>query len=311
VLTTPLTGTVDCAAEANRCLVAMGALSNYDRSGGHGIEFAAGGEPVDIPTVTASPTEGLADGDLVHVVADGLTPGSVVSLSVCSSDPAMCWQTGEALDVTYTEGDEEYVGEVIGLRVDDHGHLEGDVRAWRYLPGTEPGTYIDCAVSRCSLRFDGATAPPTVPLRFTPGGEGPRPPVVAVDPSTGLAVGDEVLVRGAGFVPGSRGYLLLCAAPAGAGPGEYVTCAGGTEVAVDDEGAFSTTFDVPDLGYFEEGMSEECDSDGVCTTSSAGPRVDVRCDASTECFVTVETQTGSSSAGRPTFPPPPVRVTFR
>ena len=310
VLTTPLTGTVDCAAEANRCVVGIGAVSDYDRSGGHAIEFVPADEPVDIPTVTVTPTDDLADGDLVHVVADGLTPGTALSISVCSSDPVACWQSGDVIRVTETEGDEEYESLLVGLRVDGNGRLEGDVAVWRYLPGTELGTYVDCAVSRCSLRFDGETAPPTVPLGFAPGGDGPRPPVIAVDPTTGLAPGDEVTVRGAGFPPGAQGYVSLCAAQAGGYPGQYMTCAGGDRVFLDDDGAFTTDFVIPDPGYIDQGMSEECNSDGVCTTSTAGPRIDVRCDGTTECFVTVEASV-ETRASRPVFPPLPVRVTFR
>lgn len=310
VLTTPLTGTVDCAAEANRCVVGIGAVSNYDRSGGHPLEFVPDGTPVDIPAVTVTPTEGLADGDLVRVVADGLTPGTFLSLNVCSGDPAACWHTGEVIEVFHGEGGEQLVEGMFGLQVDGEGHAEGDVPVWRYLPGTELGTYVDCAVSRCSLRFDGETAPPTVPLGFTPGGDGPRPPVIAVDPSTGLAPEDEVSVRGAGFQPGGRGYVSLCAAEAGAPPGEFMTCVGGGQVSFGDDGAFTTDFVIPEPGYIEQGMTEECDDQGVCTTSTVGPRIDVRCDGTTECFVHVEAFSETPTP-RPTFAPFPVRVTFR
>jgi hypothetical protein len=313
VLTTPLTGTVDCAAEANRCLVAMGALSDYDRSGGHGIEFAPGGEPIDLPSVTVTPTEGLADGDVVHIVADGLTRSSVVSLNVCSSDPVACWQTGDAIVTEHSEDGEVYQEGTTGLRVDGDGHLEGDVPVWRFLPGPEPGTYVDCAVSRCSLRLDGETAPPTVPLTFAPGGDGPRTPALAVDPSTDLAVGDEVLVRGAGFTPGSQVYISLCASPAGAPAMQYMTCAGtgDGDQRIGDDGSFSSPFEIPDLGRVEQGMSEECSSDGACTTSGGGAAVDVTCDGvTTDCYITVDAlQDGLS--GRPTFAPVPVLVTFR
>lgn len=92
VLTTPLTGTVDCATEADRCLVAMGAISNYDRSGGFGA-FVGGGEPIDIPSLTVDPAEGLHDGDVVRVQGDGFEPHEVLNVSVCSTDPSACWQT--------------------------------------------------------------------------------------------------------------------------------------------------------------------------------------------------------------------------
>ena len=99
ILTTPATGTVDCALEAERCIVAMGAISDYDRSGGFGVTFAGGGEPIDIPTLSVAPADGLADGDVVHVEGDGFEPNAPVTLSVCSIDPAGCWSTGEPIEL--------------------------------------------------------------------------------------------------------------------------------------------------------------------------------------------------------------------
>jgi hypothetical protein len=48
----------------------------------------------------------------------------------------------------------------------------------------------------------------------------------------------------------------------------------------------------------------------VCTTSTAGPAMEVRCDESTPCHLTVETYS-EDPATPPIFPPPPVRLTFR
>jgi hypothetical protein len=315
VLTTPLTGTVDCAAEANRCIVAMGALSDYDRSGGHGIEFAPGGPPVEVPTVTVTPADNLADGDVVHVEADGLVAGSVTSLTVCSSDPAVCWQTGERIEVTYEDGEDSFVGWQWGLQVDDTGHLEGDVPVWRFLPGPEPGTYADCAVSRCSLRLDGELAPPTVPLHFTPGGEGPVAPGLSVEPADGLAVGDQVVVRGRGFTVGSQLSVSLCAAPAGTPAPMWVSCGstGESQVRVDDDGTFRLDVVVPELSAPEGEMM--CTEGGGCspvTTAGSGDGA-VRCDGITyDCYVTADVYDDDGLGDmRPLFPPPPVHVTFR
>lgn len=315
VLTTPLTGTVDCAAEANRCIVAIGALSDYDRSGGHGIEFASGLPPIELPTVTVTPTEDLADGDVVHVVADGLTPNTISGLSVCSSDPGACWQTGEQIEATFEEAGDTYTGMQWGLQVDDAGHLEGDVPVWRFLPGPEPGTYVDCAASRCSLRLDGETAPPTVPLHFTPGGDGPEAPGLSVEPADGLATGDEVVVRGTGFALGSLLSMSLCATPAGTQPPKWVTCGttGEPEVRVADDGTFHVDFVVPELGSTDGEMV--CGPDGDCTpTPTTGPGGGpVRCDGlSFDCYLTAEPYYGNGPGDmRPLFPPAPVLVTFR
>jgi hypothetical protein len=314
VLTTPLTGTVDCAAEANRCIVAMGALSDYDRSGGHGVEFAPGGPPIELPTVTVTPAEGLADGDVVHVVANGLTPNSVSGLTVCSSDPAACWQTGEPIEAAFEEGGDTYMGVQWGLQVDDAGHLEGDVPVWRFLPGPEPGTYADCAVSRCSLRLDGELAPPTVPLHFTAGGEGPVAPGLSVEPADGLATGDEVVVRGKGYRPRSEVMVSLCAAPVGAAPGGWVNCttSGDQGLRVESDGSFQVDFEVPELAPVEDmGCAEpgQCGTTTMVGTSQGGS---ARCDGiSYDCYITADVYTYETDDIRPVFPGAPVLVRFR
>lgn len=326
VLTTPMTGTVDCAAEANRCLVAMGALSDYDRSGGHGIEFASGGAPVVLPTVTVTPSEGLADGDVVHLVAEGLTPGSYVSPNVCSTDPATCWTTGgwppdpsDGSGASYGEDDAS-----MGLRVGDDGRVEADIAVWRFLPGGPPGTYVDCAVSRCSLRLSGDTAPPTVPLQFTGGGSGPEAPALSVVPADGLAVGDQVVVRGKGFEAGAHVMVSMCAAPAGqAAEMGYLACGstGGAELEAEDDGTFAMQLEIPELRTMGA-YAEDCSGDGECSVTTAcyegcvggpvGQDAPIGCDGvDTDCFITADVYQDQFGSTRPYFPPAPVRVTFR
>ncbi len=224
IVTTPATGTVDCAAEAQRCIVAMGALDDYDRSGGFGLTFRGGGEPVDIPTVTVSPAEGLSDGDVVHVEGEGFAPGPV-SISECSIDPAGCWTVGEPFALSADEVEAAGLTDVyggayqgVGLLADAGGRIRGDVAVWRFLPTADPGSYIDCAVSRCTLRFTSELAgrAPTPPvLQFRSGGAGPRPPAVAVTPDHDVQRGQEIVVRGAGFEPGAHYSISMCAGPPG------------------------------------------------------------------------------------------------
>ena len=318
VLTTPLTGTVDCAAEANRCIVAMGALNDYDRSGGHGIEFAPGGEPVVIPVVTVTPTDGLADGDVVHITADHLTPDSFVTIEVCSSDPSACWQTGKLTTVEHDEMGQDYTEHLIGLPADAAGHLEGDIPVWRYLPGGEPGTYVDCAISRCSLRLSGATAPPTVPLSFNPGGEGPEAPTLAVDPSDGLAPGDEVTVRGVGFAPGGQVWVSLCAKVVEGGDMMgYGTCASSQDepaATVAGDGTFELRFEIPQMGRFQDYYgSDGCTDTGCTEDTQPWDGEEIRCDgvvSACEILAEVMPYTGPV-ATPPVFYAAPAPVTFR
>jgi hypothetical protein len=327
VLTTPLTGTVDCAAEAERCLLGIGAVNDYDRSGGVRITFATDVAPIQLPTAAVAPAEGLEDGDVVHVSGEGLTPDDVVYLEVCSSDPLVCWQTGEVVDAPMSPEEAEdraLAGEgmgrsvTIGLLVDGDGRIDGDVPVWRFLPGDEPGTYVDCAISRCSLRINGSTAPPTVPLAFAGGGNGPVPAALGADRTDGLAPGDTVVVRGVGFAPRAYVGLMVCAR-ATQQPGlGFLTCGSSwpDEVQADDQGEVLTELLIPALSGM--GESEECNERGECTvmtTTDGGG--EVRCDGvDTSCFIVAESYTGEptpegASVPPPTFHPVPVEITFR
>ena len=199
--------------EAERCIVAMGAISDYDRSGGFGVAFAGGGEPIDIPTITVSPAEGLADGDVVHVEGDGFEPNAPVMLSVCSIDPAGCWSTGEPIEprqrgrARRSSSADEYGGgyAFTGLLADADGRVSADVPVWRFLPGPTPASYVDCAVSACRLRVTAEVgySPAPADPRLRPRRRGaaaarrrgrPRPRT--------SQPGDEIVVRGAGLPAG-------------------------------------------------------------------------------------------------------------
>lgn len=303
VLTTPLTGTVDCAAEAERCIVAMGALDDYDRSGGFGFTIA-GGEPIDIPSLTVSPSEGLSDGDVVHVTGDGFTAldGGILDASLCSSDPSTCWSL-RAEGLPY------------GVSVDPDGQIEADLAVYRFLPGPTPGSYVDCAISRCSLRISGQTAPPPVHLRFTRTDDAPIPPAVAVHPTSGLAEGDTVVVRGAGFDPGAWFSVSLCAAPAGSAEIRQ-TCTGNGEGEdrVGDDGTFALEWRLPS---WSDGA--EVGFSSATTVACAGDPCDdpppvlgeVTCDGVTwDCAIVVESYP-AEEAPRPRFLPLPVPITYR
>ena len=316
-LTTPLTGTVDCGEDADRCLVALGALSDYDRSGGLGITFAAPapGEPTrpKIPTLTVTPAKGLHDGDVVHVEGAGYEAGTQVDLQVCAKDPSACWVTGEVLappDLAPNEDCFDACGG-IGLLVDRAGRLSGDVPVWRFLPG-EPGTYVDCALSECALRVQGSgeTAPAPARLGFLGGGDGPRPPAVAVDPDTDLTSGDRVVVRGAGFEPRSHLSLGLCSGPAGT-PGAPLGCTSWDDgrSRVGDDGTFALEFEIPDLDQLQT-FSTTCAAGAPCPSGSAGS---TPCDGEqTVCSIRVDAYSDLPLAVlRPEFPAAPVPVTFR
>jgi hypothetical protein len=319
ILTTPATGTVDCALEAERCIVAMGAISDYDRSGGFGVAFAGGGEPIDIPTISVSPVEGLADGDVVRVDGEGFEPNAPLTLSICSIDPGGCWSTGEPIKLNGENMIEHGGDSLTGLLADGQGRVRGDVPVWRFLPAPTAGAYIDCAVSTCRLRVTAeagySPAPPI--LGFDPGGTAPQPPAVAVDPTQDLEPGDEIVVRGAGFEPGVHFSVELCAAPPG-DPTSVVWCSGhGGDEQIDDDGGFAILFEVPDpddaWDMSDGGMAStttQCATSGECPpppTPAGAP-----CDgAQLVCSIRVQSYQDGQPVGPPQFAPEPVVVTLR
>ncbi|MET0902604.1 MAG: neocarzinostatin apoprotein domain-containing protein [Acidimicrobiales bacterium] len=330
VLTTAATGTVDCALEAERCIVAMGAVGDYDRSGGLAVTFVGGGEPIDVPTFTVAPPDGLVDGDTVHVTGEGFEPEGLVYLNVCSLDPSSCWATGETmeLDSDNVKGAKDAYGEAtsflhLGLLADGDGRIEGDVPVWRYLPAGTAGTYADCAVSQCTLRVssDVGYAPAPAPLGFAAGGTPPQPPAIAVDTTRDLAPGQKIVVRGAGFQPGSSYNISLCAAAPGQ-PENTFGCQSTNTYRIDDDGGFAREFEVPDLRSFGGGVTATtvCAAEGDCGVGGQLPSEildalseEIHCDGvEIECTIRVDTwnETGQAIA-RPVFPPAPVVVTMR
>lgn len=299
VLTTPLTGTVDCSVEANRCLVAMGALGDYDRSGGFGFTIA-GGEPIDIPSLTVDPDEGLRDGDVVRVRGDGFEPHEVLDVSVCSTDPSACWLTAGR-------------SHSYGIETDGDGRVDTEVTVYRFLPGSTPGTYVDCSISACSLRVTGLAGPPPARLEFTADGQRPTPPAIAVDPTSALAPGDTVVVRGAGFQPGAEVHAAMCVAPPGAVDLRQA-CIGtdGDPFRVDDDGTFALEFELPDPAdvYGDTATTVSCGPDGGCVDPAAP--TDSSCDGiRSACAIVVDSYSGEEVAGPPMFAAVPVPVTFR
>lgn len=309
ILTTPRTGTVDCLAEAGRCVVAMGALNDYDRSGVHEIQFATGEpgteEPVapEIPTATVAPMLGLADGDTIRVEGTGFAPGEPLTALLCSVDPAVCWQLAA----------DPGQGDPFAISVDADGRVGVDLQVWRFLPGDQPGTYVDCAVSRCQLRLDGSRVPEPIVLGFAAGGPPPTGAAVSVEPSAGLAPGDAIRVAGAGFAPDTPVGLQLCATP----PDDLtalLACVSvnGAEVTTDRDGSFSVEALVPAFDPGQSVTTTSCaPTPGECQPGEVTP-LDVRCDGvETACTLRASALEMDAGYGRPTFPPAPVPITFR
>jgi hypothetical protein len=311
-LTTAWTGTIDCAERPGRCIVVIGSVTDYDRSGGFAVSFATDGlAPLAVPGLSVSPVADLADGDTVLVTGAGFPAGAMVHLSLCALDPSTCWGIG-APGGEPTGGSGEPPAPLV---TDGAGAFERSAAIWRYLPGPEPGTYVDCALSPCAVRATvaepapgsgtseaEAALPAPVRVAFQGGGEGPRPATIAVSPTEGVAVGDTVVVTGAGFGPGEQVSVLQCATrgPVDASPW---LCEGVSSALVEvaDDGGFETSVEVVALPASGPSV---CDERGCRETRGDTP---VDCtDGVWTCDIRVHVD--GRGDGRPPFEPSPVAL---
>ena len=156
-------------------------------------------------------------------------------------------------------------------------------------------------------------APPI--LAFAPGGPGPQPPAVAVSPTQDLEPGDEIVVRGAGFDPGSSSTRSRVRGTGRPTRPASSWCSGdGGDEQIDDDGGFAVLFEVPDPGDMGEVVDgdDACDhgscADGVCPPPTA-VATDCSGGSSSAPSGSRPTRTGTT-VGPPTFAPEPVVVTF-
>lgn len=84
-ITTPLGGPIDCTSAAERCLIGIGAVSDYDKSGGAYIGFA-GAPPFAEPTAALDPAGPIDPGQQVVARYGGLVPLRSLRISQCIED---------------------------------------------------------------------------------------------------------------------------------------------------------------------------------------------------------------------------------
>lgn len=193
---------VDCASEAQRCLLGMGMISDYDTSGGVLVDFDASVPLPDPPSATVEPARGLVDGDQVEVRVAGLTPRGSATASLCDEAQEMCVELGRGAYGT----------------ADDDGVAVLRVRVWRQfaLPmwgPDHPGRNIDCATERCVLTVWGesSTARSITPviLGFDPSGPKRTAPTIVVEPGPHRA-GEEIRLVVGPVPPGTVAEPVVC-----------------------------------------------------------------------------------------------------
>lgn len=171
---TPALGPVDCASAPERCLLAIGAAGNYDRSGGAYINLA-GSPPFPEPTLAVSPEGPYEPGQAVTVTAGGAVAGRLAQVLQCAGEdhcaPVSRGRTGADGVFTATVA----VGNIVVV----------------------DGVAVSCDDAPCTLRFAGLGPvdassqpfPPPYPIEVLPGdvevGTGDVPgPDAPTDPGT-------------------------------------------------------------------------------------------------------------------------------
>ncbi|MEO6988861.1 MAG: hypothetical protein ABI239_09455 [Aquihabitans sp.] len=168
-----VSGEVDCFETAERCLIGMGAISNYDQSGGAYLNFADAPD-FDTPTLSVDPAGPLAAGQDVNVAVTGWVPKRPVRIQQCVGDICQDLLDGKA---------------------DEGGSFNGTVIVGNAVIDPESGATVPCD-GTCVLKangigVEGASSQPfpdPVPLDFglDPITEGPSEMAVTttVPPTT-------------------------------------------------------------------------------------------------------------------------------
>lgn len=170
-ISTPDGGEIDCMSAAERCIVGMGAISDYDRSGGSYIGFT--GQP-DFPEPSLS-VEPAGD------PAGTFAPGQAVTAKVAG------WVSKRQIRISQCVG--EQCQTLQDSKADDAGNADVAVTLPSTIVDEETGEQIACE-DQCVLRANGigtegqtsAPLPDDIPLAF-PSAE-PGTPVTVPPPSS-------------------------------------------------------------------------------------------------------------------------------
>ena len=155
-ITTPDGGEIDCMSAAERCIVGMGAISDYDRSGGSYIGFEGQpdfAEPSLSVDPAGDPAGTFAPGQAITVQVEGWVSKRQVRISQCVGNQCQTLQDGKA---------------------DDDGNASLDITLQPTIVDSETGEQIACE-DQCVLRANGigtkgqtsAPLPDDVELAFT------------------------------------------------------------------------------------------------------------------------------------------------
>lgn len=172
---------IDCAAPVpegldipSTCVIAVGAINDYDQSGIFPVQFDSTVPAPEAPTVSVEPTEGLVDGDLITIALSGTSDDWLWMPAICAEmDPA----TGDEVAASEDEAAPymqniwcEALGEPhLGAEYVGNSSVELPVPRW--LGVSYGADAVDCGAWAGRCRIEVHTYPlPTdpVPLTFDP-----------------------------------------------------------------------------------------------------------------------------------------------
>lgn len=191
---------IDCATVEGGCIIAVGAIDDYEESGGMTVSFDPAVAPPALLAVSVSPDEGLVDGDEVQVEVTELEPGAYLQAQLCALDAAGTTIAG--CDIYSRES---------RIRVDHQaGRADFPFVVSRLVANPFGGEVFDCLEATCVLVVDSASLRTTTVLAFD--ADAPPLPEVEVDvaPTEDLAAGDRIEVRASGLRPGVDLIAELC-----------------------------------------------------------------------------------------------------
>jgi hypothetical protein len=189
---TPVGGRIDCQSAAERCLIAVAQVSDYDRSGGSYVNFADA-PPFPTSALTVAPTTDLTPGTAVQVDITDWMPKRPVRLELCRGDTCQTLQDGAADEAGAFRATVVVPNAVIDSQRD----------------GAEPTACGgDCVLRATGIGVAGASSQPfpdPVPLTFTdaPTVTAPVPTTTTVPPETTVP-GSESTVECTGAIGESQ-----------------------------------------------------------------------------------------------------------